>query len=157
MSERFYFVIYQQSKNAFSVIDLSHVVSYERAEFPAVDAANYPTPALAISAARLFAKYNNAVYAPFVSRYDSALSEKWTELTSISRHTLLAEIDDTMSALLSAGHGDDVRSAWVYNGLDIQVPDVEQLHQISSFLSDASNDTLSSVTEVVYGRRFQIF
>lgn len=157
MSERFYFVIYLQSKNSFTVVDVSHVASYERDEFPAVDSANYATPALAISAARLFAKHNGALYAPFVSRYDSALSEKWTGLKAISRHSVLADVDGTMSALLSAGHGDDVRYALMNHGLDIQVPDVTQLNHISELLSDVSNEVLSTVTEVIYGRHFDIF
>lgn len=76
MSETFYFVAFNGlDETTLLVIDLAHVVDYERDEWNVVDQVNFDDRDEAIAHARGLAEGNGLKYKTFESRYNSSLNE----------------------------------------------------------------------------------
>lgn len=72
----FYFVAFIDNKEALTVIDLDHAVSYQRSDWNVVNDENFYVRDEAIEYARKLADKYNLRYELFDSRYDSSLSER---------------------------------------------------------------------------------
>jgi len=140
-----YFLAYVNKRAALTVIELSHVVSYERDEFDAVDDNDYHNPIEAIYAAKAMIK--RAASRGISLSYDNYSSRYWNpsdtegDLTSPDRNEM---VEETKTAIMSTF--DEARFKAVCKELYISYNNKDQAEsELLDYVDTASNQDLSII------------